>query len=501
MRIRRIGYAVCLLLAACLYFFENNTGTRAVLICAVLIPFIPSLRAAFFAPDETGRKKVRNILTVRNFICREPNEPGDIRAYVPGDPIRQIHWKLSAKNNKLLVRSMDALPETFTEEARQIYPAGRRKKRNVNRSAVCFAAGILLCAAMLLLIPEARLGAQALCNRLFAASEAANAYIYLYFPVPENQDYLLALCLLLCIAGLLAALAVTVRSRLYALGIMTACTLFQVYFGLAFPAWINLPLYGLLAVRMMSRPITRRDIAVFFALLLMVFLAVILFLPGTDAATETASENVRDRLALMAEQIAGTAQEMPPGETETRRIHTRSMETGDREAETEREFRLMTVEEEQIAMPGWINLMKVILMLALAVALVTLPFTPFLVLNARRKKAQNRRKAFGSPDVREAVQAVFRQVVLWLEATGYGAGNLLYRDWADTLPDSLPEGYADRFIRCVSDYEEAVYSNHTMTEEQRQNVLALLEETERAMWKSADRKQRFSLKYWMCLYE
>ena len=498
---RRTGYAACLLLAACLYFFENNTGTRAVLICTALIPFIPPLRAAFFTPDGSGKEPPREALTVRSFTRRETDEPDGIRAYVPGDPVRLIHWKLSAKKGELLVRNMAVLPETAAEEARCLSMADGYKKRSFRRPAAWFAAGIALCAALLLLVPEARLGAQALCNRLFAASEAVNAYAYRRFPVPEQQNTLAASCLLLCAAGLLAALAATARSRLPALGVMAACTLFQVYFGLALPAWGNLLLFGLFGARMMSRPASRGNAAAYCALLLAVALAAALFLPGVDAATEAASESVRDRLSRMAEQITGAAREMPAGETETRRIHTRSMETGDREAGTDREFRLVTVEEEQISAPHWINWVKAIGMSVLAVAVVTLPFLPFAVLNARRRKARERREAFGSPDVREAVQAIFRQVILWLEAVKRGAGNRLYRDWPDVLPDGLPENYADRFARCAADYEESVYSDHEMTEEQRRNALALLEETRNAMWKAADRKQRLFLKYWMCLYE
>ena len=497
---RRIGYAVCLLMTACLYFFENNTGTRVVLLCAVLIPFIPPLRRAFFSPDGPGKEKMQDTLTVRTFIRHEPEEPGEIRPYVPGDPVRLIHWKLSAKKDELLVRGTEN-PAEAAEEMQTVSPAGSRQKKHISRHAVWITAGIALCAALLLLVPEARRGAQALCNRLFAASEAVNAYAYRYFPVPESQSAVLASCLLLCAAGLSAALTAAVRSRLPVLGILTACTLFQVYFGLAFPAWVNIPLYGLLAARMMQRPVCRRTAAAFCVLFLLVSLSVILFLPGTDAATEAASESVRDRLARMAEQLTGAARETPAGETETRRIHTRSMETGDLEAETEREFRLITAEEEQISLPRWINWMKMILLLILAVAVIALPFVPFWVLNVRKKKAQESRKAFGSPDVREAVQAIFRQVILWLEATNHGAGNRLYRDWAGTLPEGLPDSYADRFARCAADYEESVYSDHAMTETQRRNALNLLKETETAMWKTADRKQRLSLKYWMCLYE
>ena len=59
---RRIGYAVWLLLAVCLYFFENNTGTRIVLVCTLLLPFIPVIRRSLFengAVREEGKHAER----------------------------------------------------------------------------------------------------------------------------------------------------------------------------------------------------------------------------------------------------------------------------------------------------------------------------------------------------------------------------------------------------------------------------------------------------------
>ena len=49
------------------------------------------------------------------------------------------------------------------------------------------------------ILPEANRGAQALCNRLFAASERVNAYAYVYFPVPEGQGVTLAAVLLILV--------------------------------------------------------------------------------------------------------------------------------------------------------------------------------------------------------------------------------------------------------------------------------------------------------------
>lgn len=501
MKKRWLGYALWLLLAACLYFFENGTGTRIILACSLLSALIPGLRAAFFSPDGRKGDGAPEPTMVSVFTRREAEEPGDVRPYAPGDPARHIHWKLSAKKDELLIRETAVEEDAAEEKRRAAQPAdGGRKtlRRRLAFPALCAA---LLCLLLLLALPEARRGAGALCNGVFAASERINAYAYDYFPVPEGQSVWLAAALLGITLSALIAWTALLRSRAAALGLMAACTLFQVYFGLPFPGWINVPLYGLFALWMMRRPLRRESLLACGAALLAVSLLMAFLFPGVDAATEAASETARDCLSRMAGQIAGSAPETPEGETETRRAHTLSLETGDREARIGREYRLVTVEEEQIAMPRWVDYLKIILLLALSAALVILPFTPFLLLNARKKKAREARKAFSDENVGKAVCAIFRQVILWLDETGCGAGNLLYRDWAERLPATLPEDYARRFARCARDFEEAAYSSHALPEEKRRQALELLKETETALFRTADWRQRLRIKYWMCLCE
>ena len=496
-----IGYAVWLLLAACLYFFENNAGTRIILICSLLFPLLPAARSGLFPAGDGEREETPRPLTVSAFVWREEDEPGEVRLYRPGDPVRRIHWKLSAKKDELLIRETAALREAVPEERTPVFPAEGRSESARRRLLGGLTALLLLCAVLLLLIPEANRGARALCNRLFAASEAVNAYAYDYFSVAEDQSAALATALVSFAALALAALTILLRSRLPALGVMAACSLLQAYFGLSFPAWVNVPLYALLALRMMKRPFRPRSLLACGGAVLAVSLLVMLLFPGVDAATEAASEAARDRLSRVAEQIAGGVSELPAGETEARHAHTQSLETGEGAAQTEREYRLVTVEEEQISMPHWVNWLKIILLLLLTGALVILPFAPFLLLNARRRRAQEARKVFESENVGEAVCAIFRQVIAWQEATRHDGGNRLYRAWADDLPETLPEGYGARFSRCARSFEEAAYSAHALPEEKRQEALSLLEETETALWKAADWRQRFRLKYWMCLCE
>ena len=498
---RRIGYAVWLLLAACLYFFENGTGTRIVLLASLLVPLLPPLRPAFFSADQPGETHAAAPLTIRTFVRPEADEPGDVRPYMPGDPVRRIHWKLSAKKDELLIREPAPNAEPAEEERTADSRTDGARKRIRKKPALFAAAGLLLCIFLLLLLPKANRSAQALCNRVFAASETSNAYAYRYFPTADDQSILPASALLAAGLALWAALMVLLRSRLAALGLMALFTLFQAYFGLPFPAWVNVPLYALLGLWMMKRPFRPRFLLLAAAGVLIVSLLTAVLLPGADAATEAASETVRDRLNRIALQLAGALQEAPAGETETRHVHDAALETGEGKAQTGREYRLVTAEEEQISMPQWISWLRIALLFLLMIALLTLPFAPFLLLNARKKKAQEIRKAFASEDVNEAVCAVFRQVITWLEATGNGAGNRLYRDWTFDRPDALPDGYAGRFAGCAAAVEEAVYGSRPLPEEARSSALALLKETEEALWKKADWKQRLRLRYWLCLCE
>ena len=497
---RIAGYGLWLMLVCCLYFFENNTGTRIMLACSVLLPLIPALRRTFFLPEQSEIPEIQ-AMSVRTFLFREEEDPGDIRNYVPGDPVNRIHWKLSAKRDDLLIRGPEAGTETSESMAEQPFVSSVKDGRaKWNRLIWAAAGAALLFLLLLFLIPEARRGAQALLNRLYEASEKVNAYSYVRFPVEADQSITPAAVLLAMTGAALLVPAVFAESRIPAFVLMAGLVAFQVYFGLAFPAWANVPLFTMFALRMMPRPRSKKITGRILTVIAAVSLAVLLILPGVDGATETASETVRDWLGNAARQFAGTVQETAGGQAETRHVHTRSLLTGDGEALPAEEYRLVIVEEEQISMPRWIDYLRIGLLFLLTVALLILPFLPFLLLNARRKKATEKRKAFQSENVSEAVCAIFRHTVAWLEATDNGAGNIPFIRWPEQLPENLPEDYRQRFQQCAALFEEAAYSNHVMSEDQRRQALALLDETEQRLLSDSGWKQKLRLKYGKCLY-
>ena len=491
---RHIVYGVWLVLAACLYFFENNTGSRILLCCSLLLPLIPGLRKIFFSPDCAEARKMKP-LTVKNFSYPEDEEAGNIRAYQAGDPVNRIHWKLSAKRNEMLIRETGR--ETVPEEIRKAVPVMmnhvRKEKRKKRQVLICLGA-LLLVLLCLVVIPEPRYSAGALCNRLFEASEQINAYLYDRFPVPAGQPLWPALLCLAFLPGLIFAIIILSDSRLPAFCLMAGCVVFQVYFGLAFPSWLNTALFILFALRMAARLRSRRGLFMIPAVILAVSLAVLIIIPGADPATEKASEEVRDILSRMAGRTAGAVQEEPEGENETRHIHSRTLNRGNLEAKPDREYDPETVEEEQISTPRWINYLKMLFLFLAVAALLILPFVPFLLLNARRKKALEARNRFMSDNVSEAICAVFQKIIAWLENTGHGAGNRPYREWARLLSDPFSREYAVRFSLCAGLFEEAAYSSHSMDEDQRQQVLSLLEETEQVLIAKADWRQRLRLK-------
>ena len=493
-------WACAVLLAGCLYFFENGTGTRIVLACALLLPLFPAVRRTLFTRDR-GQAGSARAFFLSFFRPSEEEEPGDARPYRPGDPLNRIHWKLSAKRDELLVRP--PVFETVRTEVPFPVPSPLPQKDGSRRRRLLLLlpAGVfLLLLLLLVLLPDANRAFRALLNRLFTASEQVNAYAYERFPVPADQPLWPAFLLL---GGMLAAfLAVLLvsGSRLAALLLAAGTVLVQVYLGLSLPSWCHVALFTLFALWIARRPPSPKGLLLLLSSVLVLSLAVVLFFPGTHAATEEASERVRDALSQAAEQWSGSVREAPDGEKETKHVHTRSLVEGDREAGAEKEYRLVTREEEQVSMPRWIDWVKVVLLSLGSVALLILPFLPFAWLNARRKKALAAREAFRSEDVNLAVRAAFQHVVAWLEAAGKGAGNLPYRDWADPLSRLVSGEYAALFRPCADLFEQAAYSTHPLSEADRARVLSLLEETERILRSQADRKQRFRLKYVECLW-
>ena len=373
-------------------------------------------------------------------------------------------------------------------------------KKSISRNCwivpvFCIALGFIL----LLLIPTARHGAEALCNRLFDASEAVNHYVYSHFAVPPETHAELA-AILLAVMGLCwMGVVFLCPSRLPALLTALILSAGQAYFGLSMPIWALLPLYAALAFRV-ARGMHLRNTSVYILAILMVTAGILALWPGVDEPTEAASERVRDVLGRPAAAAADIGGESPDSAVrETRHVNSQSLAEGGGAATAEQSYRLVTVEEQQISMPRWIDYLKIALLLLLAIAALILPFLPFAALSARRKKALEARAAFDAEDNAAAVCAMFRHVMRYLE-TNRDTGNKLFSVQTEALDHSLPEDYRARCRACVPLFEAAVYSDHALDQSAREQVRSLLDETEGLFYHRAGWRQRLRLRYGECLH-
>ena len=359
------------------------------------------------------------------------------------------------------------------------------------------AAGLLL-SLSLCLLPPVRAGLTVLINRLFDLSEAVNAYAYRRFDAPVEQNTLparLALSLfLLSLGGLVMAW----EGRLPALLCALALAAGQAWLGLSLPPWAQISAFACLGLKATTAPLTlRRSLAFAGAALILAAMVCRLF-PGVDPRIEAASEVARDFLAPRTEQAGGLQRE-EEGIMETRRVNVRALEEGEDASGEGREYRLEEVQRVEVSRPRWIDYLRILLLLILSAAVVILPFTPFLLINARKRRAQALRAPFSSPDAGVAICAMFRHAAALLTSAGYGGGNRPYRDW--TPGRALPEEYAEMYALCAELFEEAAYSEHPFSGEERDSMARFLEETERLTYGQADWKAKFRMKYVECLCE
>ena len=375
----------------------------------------------------------------------------------------------------------------------------REKNRRILRRSLLPAAALF--AAALFLLPAARNGLMALLNRVMEASEAVNAYAYRRIPVSSPADEVLGGILLCGAAMCLGGAAVLRARRITGLAAVIICAGIQAWLGLSLPAAVNMAVFTLGGILAMDRMNLKKALCMIAAAMVLAGIVAAVW-PGVDEPTEAVSEYVRDLLEHAAEPPEGGS---PDGEPdmirETRHTDTRSLTEGDREAEAEQQYRLITVEEEEISRPEWTDYLKIALLLLAAAAAVILPFIPAAVLNRKRRKAREARAAFDSPDRNEAVCAMFRHAAKYLDAAGFGAGNIPFCEWPEKLRGRMPEKYVDSFQKCCILFEEAAYSDHELTEAQAGKVRQMLTETERLLYDEAGWRQRLRLKYTECLHE
>ena len=388
------------------------------------------------------------------------------------------------------------LPGAAVAAAGGMLPARRAR-------TVCLSAAALGAAAFLL--PLVRAGGALLVNRLYAASEAANAYAYFYLTVPGVSEPAALRAVWTALGLLLGALCALAAARRWAaLALFLAVAALEGYFGLTPARWENLLLFAALAAALLRRPVTARRAASALAPAAAALLLVLLLAPRPIAPVERYSEHLRDELAIRASAALPDA---PPPEAETNRTHRESRQR-EEQAQTDpaleqaqQGFVHQTEQEREISLPHRVDYLRIALLLLAVAALLLVPFLPFLLLTRAQRRTDALRAAFDAEDNAAAIRAAFTHLMDWLRCCGLQTDNRPFAQCAGAVKTLLPDALAARYADAAAIWQEAAYSDHAMTDEQRRAVRALLRDAAHALYERADRRTRLRIKYWDCLCE
>ena len=368
---------------------------------------------------------------------------------------------------------------------------------------LCCAIVALLSLGILFLCPAAKEGALFLCNMLFDISEAANSYVYDYFAVSDTANPAVAAVLVGIITASVCCIAVLRKSRAIALIIMILIAGMEIYFGIVPSVFINVLLFAVPSLFLL-RGTDLRICAVYFAVFFALSLFVSVAFPGVNTQLEAASENVRDHMDRVEQMIIGVHRVQQPNEIQKarheNRLNRQEMNENEEESQNYRSYRYQQELEQEISKPETSDYIRNIFLLLLTVVLLLTPFVPFIVFDSRRRIALKRRATFQSDDCSEAIRAMFMHMIAYLEGGGLTIGNKQFSDFEADVAALLPSSYVESYASAVALWQEAAYSDHIMTVEQRQAMCEVLAQTEDIVYNDSDRKTKFKLKYIECLH-
>ena len=229
----------------------------------------------------------------------------------------------------------------------------------------------LLAAVLLLALKPARESLKCLCNLVFAASEAVNAYAYDYFEVSDAASPVLALGLQVTAAAGVLLLAYLRGSKIVPLLAALALAGGEIWFGLTPPAAVNVLIFALLAL--LALPVdTLRGRLVFLLAVMAVFLTVQLLAPGVRIGVEEASEHVRDRLDAAEQLVSGadyTPQQEPPQTArEENRLDTETAGETSGDTQNTQDYQHIYEQEQEISRPKRIDYLKIAVLTILILA-------------------------------------------------------------------------------------------------------------------------------------
>lgn len=352
-------------------------------------------------------------------------------------------------------------------------------------------------------------GFRLLINQLFTVSETRQAYKYDMFTVTVSTDFysryvLLAFLVATVILAVISALIAGLRKKTPIILIALAVIMAQSYFGVfPSPVW-TIYLYLVLALCAACGEHVGVAEVLGHGLTLLLILIVITGIiwavwPGVDVGLYEFSEHIRDEFDEQIEQPITQiiSKENIPSPDQTEDMNLNVQEVSDDpysqannnqfDIDHKTEFKGAEVAKADPQIPY--NLIFSLLILVFVA----------VWFGWNEIKAAKRRARFRYPNCAEAINCIFLYTMDWLKAYGLRGDRVLYSMNSEPLSAMISSEYATKYGDIVGVWQEAVYSDHTISEAQRTQALHFLKSTKEIVWKHSGLlgKLKIKLKYFL----
>ena len=331
------------------------------------------------------------------------------------------------------------------------------------------ALGALLSAAAIIWQQKLIDGAEGFLNCLFSASESRQAYSYSYYTVPDSESSMIFF-VLLCgtAAAIICAVSIRKKNILPIVFLLLFCIFTQIYFGvfsntvwtlLLFFSFVILTIYASGEIKSISYYVFP------FASLVLIVSIVFFAYPGESKTLKLWSEAIRDQLGNKVSYTASEMQKEAENNFSQKNVTAKENREGLDSSKKSQGFlgaHIGTITQQK----QWaLNLLLII----------TAAFFIFaaVCLGIRAIKISRYRTKFKSTDISYAIINMFLYLTKNLKIGGLKIPNKDYLKYAEQIEKTASENSRENYERAVTLWQEAAFSEHVMTENQREEMEAI----------------------------
>ncbi len=377
-------------------------------------------------------------------------------------------------------------------------------------------AAIAVCAILILSfgITVFSNGAKLIFNQIFEISEKYQAYSYNRFEIlsdthsSENCKTIFLLVISMLFSQIISY-AVLKSKKIIISVIFAAVIIFEVYFGIS-PEFIwNITLFAALFLTFLliyngnkkQKIKNIQNIPAFIQTAALLALTIVICVCVIFAAYPEEYRNSNPAVTQINEQIRDLFDE---GEQKISNMinPSASQSTGSKKADSAKSDKGSGAKKEKgnVNGPGGnqkrasnastVSINIVTAAIAAMLASVIIIWLIIFIL-----KSAKRRKMLNSADINSVINYAFNSAFSWLTASGLKSKNIMPSDYTAEIAELISQPYADDYSAALSIWQESIYSNNNIKDDQKEQIVSFYNGTKKLVWKKASVLQKLVIKF------